>query len=284
MKIFVALAMVSCSLAFGVSLTDVKIQVPWSGEMSEGWWTATECTESDAQHLRALTREGVFETLRKEFFPELDISMEVSDDQPIRLAVKKADLYDVVIYCHLCRIYAELLKTKDASYMKQLGDEERVRFLNRLKATLYNIYNIARGSASGTGKLGEAEEVPSVVAIQDESDRGFYHKAYLFVADIWHADSAARGEPLYRLFHVPNMPFEHILPEQYEILKEMNKERRKLDFHQFVFENYLLEPGSTITQYMTMHGCYYDFNRPVRYNLEEIHKLQKEMDDGAAGK
>lgn len=292
MKVFVVLAMMSFSLAFGVCLTDVKIQVPWSGERSEAWWFTSECSESDAKHLRDLARAGVFEALRKEFFPELDASMEAADDQPIWIAVKKADLYDVIIYCHMCRIYAELLKTKDSSYMQQLGDEERVRFLKRLKTELYNIYNVARWGASGTGELGEAEEFPPIVVIQDEPIQNeqyceAFYLAYLFVADIWRADSTARGEPLYRCFYVPTMPSEVILPiryelfkEQYEIFKEINKERRKLDFHQFVFESCLLDSSSETAQYFTMHGCYYE-DRPVRYNLEEIHKKQKEIDDEA---
>ena len=259
MKKLAIIVILGLSLAYGETLRDERILVLWSkaryifGEDSPD--------PDEVQYLRDLTREGVFEQLREDFFPELETSLEVSNDQSIHLIVSNAKLEDVVIYCGLCRIYAELMRSKDASYIRQLDDENRTIFLKHIKTSLYTIYK-ADSCLGDEPKISQDIEKFPLVRIIRNADS---HLVYLYVVDKLYTDSSEQTEPYYRLFYVPRASKEHE-DELFDVYGEMSSE---LTRSQYYFATRLLRPDQTIMQSLTPDGCVYKTKLYVQKEIDE---------------
>jgi len=272
MKTLALLAMLMLPLAAGEGVTDVKLAnitmgVPWS--CTGLLYDDSATSEEDAQYLRELTQEGVFELLRKDLYPQMEASLEVSDDQHIRLDIRKAEMIDVIVYCNLCRIYAELLKPKkEVSYIQQLGEEQRKQLLLRLRTTLNDLLRAPQAPASAA-ETAPGEDVPPFVAIRDLR----WQEVELFVADKWLTDSEGGREQRYRWFCVPLLlvPWESEC-EQYQILREVKPE---LTFSQVIFETRLLAPsiGAQVLG-VSPDGCEY---ATLDYSLEDIRKKERDI-------
>lgn len=261
MNYLIILAMLLFPLAFGEYLTNTELLVPWACNICySDYDDNVRDRETEAQYLRRLTQEGIFEHLRKNFYPQMEATLKVSDDQHIRLAIKKADMDDVVVYCNLCRVYAELIKPKEEpSYLQQLGVEQKNIFLKQLKATLNEIRHLPLVAAEKADVLQSAEKSPFVVV-----HRGC--EVYLFVPDTWRIYSNGRCDQLYRCFKVPHPPHpQEEQQKQYQIYHK--KMRPELTFPQFLFERRLLAPSWQEECFTYTFGCKYEIQR---YSLEEI--------------
>lgn len=276
MKILIVLSILFIlvfPLAAGEGITDVKlvntdICVPWSCRGGVYYDDGAD-NEADSQYLRGLVQEGVFELLREDLYPQMEALLEVSDEQHIRLAIKKAEMIDSIVYCNLCRIYAELLKTKkEASYVQQLGEAHKNIFMNRLKATMNSTLRAPLLPVSEADEVHDTEP-PPFVAIRDLQNR----VVLLFVADKWQTDSHGRRELFYRLFCVPLllMPWEDER-EQYQVFKEL---KLVLSFPQFIFEQRLLKPLGRVLA-ASPYGCEYI---TIDYSLEDIRKQERKIAD-----
>ena len=259
MKKMAIIAMLGLSLAFGEYLRDERIPVPWS---EERYIFGEDSPDSDeVQYLRDVTREGVFEQLRENLFPELEASLKVPNAQSIQLIVKNAKLEDIVIYCGLCRIYAELMTSKDASYIRQLDDENRTIFLKHLKTSLYTIYK-ADSCLGDEPEMSLGTEKFPLVRINQNADS---HLVYLYVVDKLHTDSSEQTEPYYRLFYIPRASKEHV-DELFEVFREMSPE---LTRSQYYFVTQLLRPDRTIMQRLTPDGCVYETKLYVQKEIDK---------------
>lgn len=252
MKRIAVIVMMGFSLAFGECLRN-EILVPWSKEHCE--YRDDQLGAGEVQYLQTLTRVGVFEELRKNIFPELEVSLEVSNDQSVKLVVNNAKMEDVVVYCGLCRIYAELMRSKEASYIGQLDDANRRLFLKRLKASLYAIYKAEPCLDD------ETEKFPLIRIVRNKDS----HLTYLYVVDRTYTDSSEKTEPYYRLFYVPCISKEQE-DELYEVFKEMHPELTRSQYHIIIW---MLRPDRTIVMGLTPNGCVYETKLYVQKEIDE---------------
>ena len=260
MKKIAIIVILGVSLAFGEYLRDERIPFPWSEEYH--LFAAGSPDPDEVQHLRDMTREGVFDQLREKFFPELEVSLKVSNDQSIQLIVKNAKLEDAVIYCGLCRIYAELMMSKDASYIRQLDDENRTIFLKLLKTSLYTIYKEDSCLGDKPEMAPGTEKFP-LVRIYRNADS---HLVYLYVVDKLHTDSSDQTKPYYRLFFVPRASKEQV-DELFDVFRKMSPE---LTRSLYDFGTRLLWPDQTEIQGLTPGGwCVYETKLYVQEEIDE---------------
>lgn len=258
------------SFAYGEHLADVQICFPWTEELdTEGR------SEPDTQQLRDLAKAGVFKKIQEIFYPDLNASLQVADDRPFLLHVKDAEMEDIVGYCNLCRIYAELVKEKNESDALQVDAAPRTIYLNRLKAALHSLYHARPSSADEAKIILGTDDIPLIVSIR----QAHYNKSYLIVADTWQISSDSPKEPSYRLLFVPTQP-EEDAGEVNELLYQFAKERRpELTHSQFIFEKRLATLYRTMIIALTSHGCLYR-NDAQRYSLKEIRDMLNDPGKG----
>lgn len=273
MKTLAILAMLMLPLAAGEGVTDVKlanitIWVPWSC-VGEVYYDSGANSWEDAQYLRELTQEGVFDLLRKDLYPQMEASLEVSDDQLIRFVIRKAEMIDVIIYCNLCRIYAELLKSKkEVSYMQQLGEKQKKQLLLRLRTTLNDLLRAPQALAPAA-ETAPDEDVPPFVAIRDLQRK----VVHLFVADKWLTDSHGGREQRYLWFCVPL--FLRSWEDECEHYQILRKVKPEVSFSQLIFETRLLAPSREAKVLgVSPDGCEY---ATLDYSLEDIRKKERDI-------
>lgn len=118
--------------------------------------------------LQGFVCQGGADRLREEFFPQIEVSFKVSDNQIIYLSSVKADLDDLLSYYNLstiCAIIHALPGEKNG--VAQLDGDKRKAFLSDLKSVLYDMHHASCSDISAPDmRVGKGEEHPLYVVIQ----------------------------------------------------------------------------------------------------------------------
>ena len=157
-------------------LESQKILIPWNVSAIQERAGYNNISVSGAERLfswqlsslRRLVYEGEYDRLREEYFPQMDASFKVLNDQDIYISTEKADLVDLVIYYNLSTICASFrLLPGVNNYLAQQDSEKRKSILNKLKSVLYDIHRASCTDITETDMcIGEGEEFPLYVVIQ----------------------------------------------------------------------------------------------------------------------
>ena len=150
-----------------------KILIPWNVSAIEkrggyGGSSAEQIFSWQLSSLRRLVREGEYDRLREEYFPQIEASFKVLDDQDIYLFTNKADLDDLVACYNLSTICAAFrLMPGVNDYLAQQDSEKRKAILNKLKSVLYDIHRASCADITEADMcIGEGEEFPWYVVIR----------------------------------------------------------------------------------------------------------------------
>ena len=157
-------------------LESQKILIPWNVSAIQERAGYNNISVSGAERLfswqlpslRRLVYEGEYDRLREEYFPQMDASFKVLNDQDIYISTEKADLVDLVIYYNLSTICASFrLLPGVNNYLAQQDGEKRKSILNKFKSVLYDIHRASCTDITEADmRIGKGEAFPLYVVIQ----------------------------------------------------------------------------------------------------------------------
>lgn len=240
--------------------------------------------------LKSLVCKGEFDSLREEYFPQVEASFKALDtsyrndkeyhDPVIYLSTGKTDLNDLVAYYNLSTICAAFRLMPGANdYLAQQDSENRKSILNNLKGVLYEIHQASCSDITEAEmSIGEGEEFPLYVVIRKpgcssirlfilehtNNNVPYYLRFDMTCADVekikdkWDevkSDYQRRIE-IYKKTHTPNPGLDPIFEE--------------LSFTEFYLAVKGLSPRGEEVSAMTECGC---MRQIVPYTIEDIKNM-----------
>lgn len=214
------------------------------------------------EEIMKMVQQDVPEAIRKDFFPQAELALNISENRHIHLNIKEAELRDAICYWNFCYIYAKLFDSQEPdSYTQPLNEKNRRAFLMNMRDTLLRLFSPEKEESALPRletSLQTAGEHPSFIGEVYHDQNTLYINLYIAETK---GNTDEQQQPLYQRF-------ETAFTTEAE-LKRLHIDIYNISPTQYHFSSRLLHREQTCVRALTSIGCF-NIQRATTYPLSRI--------------